>query len=47
MWISYREIDRRNSCFLALGLKPRCPMKRIEKFKAFLFGRVFKRSTNR
>jgi hypothetical protein len=42
MYLPWKEIDRRASCFLALRLKPQFPLSRVEKIKAFLLGRVFK-----
>lgn len=35
MWASWQEIDRRNSCFLALGLKPRLKLPLRQKLKAY------------
>jgi hypothetical protein len=42
MHLPIRELDRRTSCFLAVGLKPRLPMGRIQRLKAFVLGRLFK-----
>jgi hypothetical protein len=47
MWAPYKELDRRNACFMACpGWKPRIPMGRLARLKARLIG-LFHRITER
>ncbi len=47
MWQSYQRQDMEMRSFLAMRLPPKYPMTKIQRLKAFILGRVFKRVDNR